>query len=341
MKLVVVESPAKAKTIGKIVGPDYIVKASVGHVRDLPKHSLGIKISPDDAQFEPVYIVTDDKKTVVADLVRKAKECDAIYLASDPDREGEAIAWHLKEILEAGLKKGSETKFFRVQYNEITPTAVRKAFEDPHDINMPLVDAQQARRVLDRLVGYKVSPSLWQQVGKGLSAGRVQSVAVRLIVERERAIEQFVSDIDFRMEGRFNAPNGAGFAAEYHGDLKDQAAVDALAAALSQGGFQVRSLEQKTAPRKPAAPFTTSTLQQEASRKLGMAVSRTMSLAQKLYENGHITYMRTDSVNLSEKALTDAKRTIEQQYGREYVLSEPRTYKSRSNILCLLRSGFP
>ena len=191
-KLVIVESPAKAKTIGKIVGPDYIVKASVGHVRDLPTHSRGIKISDDDQHFEPAYIVSDDKKSIVADLTRSAKECDEIYLASDPDREGEAIAWHLKTILEGNLKKGAAKIFHRVQYNEITPSAVRKAFENPSEINIPLVDAQQARRVLDRLVGYKVSPSLWKQVGKGLSAGRVQSVGLRLVCEREAEIKAFV-----------------------------------------------------------------------------------------------------------------------------------------------------
>ncbi|MEY2649398.1 MAG: type topoisomerase [Bacteroidota bacterium] len=318
--LVIVESPAKAKTIEKYLGSAFTVRSSFGHIRDLPERGIGIDVAKG---FAPEYVVSDDKKDVVAQLRKLAKSADTVWLASDEDREGEAISWHLAEALDLDVAK---TK--RIVFHEITKTAILRAVDNPRHIDMNLVNAQQARRVLDRLVGFELSPVLWKKVRRGLSAGRVQSVAVRMIVERERAIEHFVSDIDFRMEGRFTAPNGAGFAAEYHGDLKDQAAVDALAAALGRGGFSVRSLEQKTAPRKPAAPFTTSTLQQEASRKLGMAVSRTMSLAQKLYENGHITYMRTDSVNLSDEAVNGARNAITELYGASFAQTRRYTTKS-------------
>ena len=318
--LVIVESPAKAKTIEKYLGSAFTVRSSFGHIRDLPERGIGIDVTKN---FAPEYVVSDDKKDVVAQLRKLAKTAETVWLASDEDREGEAISWHLAEALDLDMSK---TK--RIVFHEITKTAILKAVDNPRHIDMNLVNAQQARRVLDRLVGFELSPVLWKKVRTGLSAGRVQSVAVRMIVERERAIEQFVSDIDFRMEGRFAAPNGAGFSAEYHGNLTDQAAVDALAAALALGGFGVRSLEQKTAPRKPAAPFTTSTLQQEASRKLGMAVSRTMSLAQKLYENGHITYMRTDSVNLSDEAVNGARSAITEMYGANFAQTRRYTTKS-------------
>ena len=318
--LLIVESPAKAKTIEKYLGSAYTVRSSFGHIRDLPERGIGIDIHQG---FAPEYVVSEDKKDVVAQLRKLAKAAETVWLASDEDREGEAISWHLAEALDLDVSK---TK--RIVFHEITQTAILKAVENPRRIDMNLVNAQQARRVLDRLVGFELSPVLWKKVRRGLSAGRVQSVAVRMIVERERAIEHFVSDVDFRMEGRFTAPNGAGFAAEYHGDLRDQAAVEALASALNLGGFQVRSLEQKTAPRKPAAPFTTSTLQQEASRKIGMAVSRTMSLAQKLYENGHITYMRTDSVNLSDEAVNGARHAITELYGAAFAQTRRYTTKS-------------
>ena len=318
--LVIVESPAKAKTIEKYLGSAYTVRSSFGHIRDLPERGIGIDILKG---FAPEYVVSEDKKDVVAQLRKLAMSAETVWLASDEDREGEAISWHLAEALDLDVSK---TK--RIVFHEITKTAILKAVENPRRIDMNLVNAQQARRVLDRLVGFELSPVLWKKVRRGLSAGRVQSVAVRMIVERERAIEHFVSDVDFRMEGRFTAPNGAGFAAEYHGDLRDQAAVEALASALNLGGFQVRSLEQKTAPRKPAAPFTTSTLQQEASRKIGMAVSRTMSLAQKLYENGHITYMRTDSVNLSDEAVNGARHAITELYGAAFAQTRRYTTKS-------------
>ena len=318
--LVIVESPAKAKTIEKYLGSAFTVRSSFGHIRDLPERGIGIDVTKN---FAPEYVVSDDKKDVVAQLRKLAKTAETVWLASDEDREGEAISWHLAEALDLDMSK---TK--RIVFHEITKTAILKAVDNPRHIDMNLVNAQQARRVLDRLVGFELSPVLWKKVRTGLSAGRVQSVAVRMIVERERAIEQFVSDIDFRMEGRFAAPNGAGFSAEYHGNLTDQAAVNALAAALALGGFGVRTLEQKTAPRKPAAPFTTSTLQQEASRKLGMAVNRTMSLAQKLYENGHITYMRTDSVNLSDEAVNGARSAITEMYGANFAQTRRYTTKS-------------
>jgi DNA topoisomerase-1 len=318
--LLIVESPAKAKTIEGYLGKDFLVKSSYGHIRDLVKGDMGIDI---DNNFSQTYEVPAEKKQLVAELKKLAKGAEMVWLASDEDREGEAISWHLAEALDLDT-----TKTKRIVFHEITKTAILRAVDNPRTIDMNLVNAQQARRVLDRLVGFELSPVLWKKVRRGLSAGRVQSVAVRMIVERERAIEHFVSDIDFRMEGRFTAPNGAGFAAEYHGDLKNQAAVDALAAALGIGGFSVRSLEQKTAPRKPAAPFTTSTLQQEASRKLGMAVSRTMSLAQKLYENGHITYMRTDSVNLSDEAVNGARHAVTELYGANFAQTRRYTTKS-------------
>ena len=308
--LVIVESPAKAKTIEKYLGSAFTVRSSFGHIRDLPERGIGIDVEKD---FAPQYEVSEDKKEVVAQLRKLAKTADTVWLASDEDREGEAISWHLAEALDLDMSK---TK--RIVFHEITKSAILKAVDNPRQIDMNLVNAQQARRVLDRLVGFELSPVLWKKVRRGLSAGRVQSVAVRMIVERERAIESFVSSIDFRMEGRFTAPNGAGFLAEYQGSLKDQASVNTLAAGLDLGGFVVASLEQKTSARKPAAPFTTSTLQQEASRKLGLSVSRTMSLAQKLYENGHITYMRTDSVNLSEEAISGARAAVTELYGSSF-----------------------
>lgn len=318
--LVIVESPAKAKTIEKYLGSAFTVRSSFGHIRDLPERGIGIDVEKD---FAPEYEVSEDKKEVVAQLRKLAKTADTVWLASDEDREGEAISWHLAEALDLDMSK---TK--RIVFHEITKSAILKAVDNPRQIDMNLVNAQQARRVLDRLVGFELSPVLWKKVRRGLSAGRVQSVAVRMIVERERAIESFVSTIDFRMEGRFTAPNGAGFLAEYHGSLKDQASVNTLAAGLDLGGFVVASLEQKTSARKPAAPFTTSTLQQEASRKLGLSVSRTMSLAQKLYENGHITYMRTDSVSLSEEAISGARDAVTELYGSSFAQS--RKYQTKS-----------
>lgn len=347
-KLIIVESPAKAKTIGKIVGDDYIVKASVGHVRDLPTHSLGIKITDDDTRFEPTYIISDDKKSIVADLTKKAKECDEIFLASDPDREGEAIAWHLKMILEDSMKKGANKVFRRVQYNEITPTAVRRAFENPTELNMPLVDAQQARRVLDRLVGYKVSPSLWKQVGKGLSAGRVQSVGLRLVCEREAEVLSFVP-VPFWLFGaslRKRVDPKTPFTVKLRqingvkADIKDEVLADKVNAALACSTFTVSNLSAQQRTRRPYAPFITSTLQQSASNVLGYSPNITMSLAQRLYEGvelsgagpvGLITYMRTDSFSIAKDAQDAARDFIVGRYGEKFHQAKPRTYKNKGS----------
>jgi len=309
--LVIVESPAKAKTIEKFLGPDFKVESSFGHIRDLPNRDLGVDLEKD---FAPRYAVSDDKKEVVKKLKKLAKESETVWLASDEDREGEAIAWHLAEALELDALKTN-----RIVFHEITKTAILKAIDQPRRIDMDLVNAQQARRVLDRIVGFELSPVLWKKVKRGLSAGRVQSVAVRLIVEREREIQAFESQSDFRIHGQFANPAGAAFSAEMPQGIAARNDVEQTLASLGNGPFHVASLEKKAASRRPAAPFTTSTLQQEASRKLGYSVNRTMSLAQGLYENGLITYMRTDSVNLSEDALAAAQDSITAQYGSQYV----------------------
>lgn len=345
-KLIIVESPAKAKTIAKIVGSDFIVKASVGHVRDLPTHSLGIRISDDDKLFEPGYTINEGKKSVVADLAKKAKECDEIYLASDPDREGEAIAWHLREILQETFKKGEQKVFKRVQYNEITPAAVRRAFENPGQIDQHRVDAQQARRILDRLVGYKVSPSLWKQVGKGLSAGRVQSVGLRLVCERESEITAFIPEPYWVFGAKvckLNAPETA-FTVKLRqiGGAKAVINDEVLAAkvdeALRCSAFSVGDLTVQRRSRKPYAPFITSTLQQAASNTLGYSPNVTMSLAQKLYEGidlagegptGLITYMRTDSFTIAEEAKQACRAFIVETCGEEYVSEKPRIYTNK------------
>ena len=309
--LVIVESPAKAKTIEKFLGPDFKVESSFGHIRDLPARDIGVDVAHD---FAPNYMVSADKKDVVKKLKKLAKESDTVWLASDEDREGEAIAWHLAEALELDALKTN-----RIVFHEITKTAILKAIDTPRRIDMDLVNAQQARRVLDRIVGFELSPVLWIKVKRGLSAGRVQSVAVRLIVEREREIQAFQSESDFRINAQFTNPEGQSFGAEMPQGIVAQAEIEHALASLAEGGFYVAELEKKAATRKPTAPFTTSTLQQEASRKLGFSVNRTMSLAQGLYENGFITYMRTDSVNLSEEALSSAADSITAQYGAQYV----------------------
>ena len=279
--LVIVESPAKAKTIEGYLGKDFVVKSSYGHVRDLAKKGLAIDL---EASFAPQYEVSPDKKQVVAELKKLAKAADTIWLATDEDREGEAISWHLYETLELQKK---DTK--RITFNEITKTAVTRAIENPRQINQELVDAQQARRVLDRIVGFELSPVLWKKVRPSLSAGRVQSVAVRLIVEREREIEQFNSEGFYRVQGQFMSENGV-LNAELNQQIPDkQTALDLLNDAKN-AKFSVEDVQQKPATKYPAAPFTTSTLQQEASLKLGFSVSKTMSVAQRLYEAGYITY---------------------------------------------------
>lgn len=318
--LVIVESPAKAKTIEKYLGTGYTVLSSFGHVRDLPERDISVDV---ENGFEPNYIIPDDKKDRLRQLQREADKSATVWLATDEDREGEAISWHLKEAL--GL---SPDKVKRITFNEITKTAVMKAIENPREIDVHLVDAQQARRVLDRLVGYELSPVLWRKVKPGLSAGRVQSVAVRIIVEREREILDFNSKCAFRVTAVFTTSTGAQVKAE----LPTRFATEAEAMAFMQGcigaNYTVNAVEKKPGKRTPAAPFTTSTLQQEASRKLGYGVDRTMRIAQGLYEQGHITYMRTDSVNLSETAIAAAAAQITAQYGERY--SKSRRYTSKS-----------
>jgi len=317
--LVIVESPAKAKTIEGYLGKDFTVKSSFGHVRDLSSKGLAIDI---ENNFSPSYEVSADKKAVVADLKKLAKDAEVVWLATDEDREGEAISWHLYETL--GLEK-KETK--RITFNEITKTAILKAIENPRTINKPLVDAQQARRVLDRLVGFELSPVLWKKVKPSLSAGRVQSVAVRLIVEREKEILNFKPEIYFKVAANFKKGKDL-IKAELSKNLgTDIEANDFLSRCIGKE-FSVLDVQKKPAKKTPAAPFTTSTLQQEASLKLGFSVSRTMQVAQRLYESGRITYMRTDSVNLSETAMTGAEREIASAYGKQY--SHPTKYSNKS-----------
>lgn len=318
--LVIVESPAKAKTIEGYLGKDFIVKSSFGHVRDLAKKGISIDV---ENNFEPKYEVSADKKQVVSELKKLAKEAETVWLATDEDREGEAISWHLYETL--GLDK-KDTK--RITFNEITKPAILKAIESPREINRELVDAQQARRVLDRLVGFELSPVLWRKVRPSLSAGRVQSVAVRLIVEREREIEKFNATPFYRVSGEFKVENGK-LKADLSKQLESEADVNKLLDSCNGATFAVSDVTKKPATKKPAAPFTTSTLQQEASLKLGFSVSRTMSVAQRLYEAGRITYMRTDSVNLSDTAINGAKSEIESAYGTEY--SNPKKYSTKSS----------
>lgn len=319
--LVIVESPAKAKTIERFLGKDYTVKSSFGHIRDLEKKDLGIDIKNN---FQPQYEISADKKHVVKELKALAKEAKTVWLASDEDREGEAIAWHLFEVLNL---KPENTK--RIVFHEITKDAILNAIKNPRDIDRNLVNAQQARRVLDRLVGFEVSPVLWKKVKPSLSAGRVQSVAVKLIVEREREINAFQEQRYYKVTGNFETPEDkTGLRAEADARFQDKEATLAYLEACRNGVFTVSDAEKKPVVRKPAPPFTTSTLQQEASRKLGFSVSQTMSVAQKLYEHGHITYMRTDSVNLSALAVKSAKAVICQTLGEKY--SRPRNFTTRT-----------
>lgn len=318
--LVIVESPAKAKTIEKFLGKDFQVESSFGHIADLPSKELGVDVEGD---FKPKYIVSSDKKSLVKKLKALAKKAEMVWLASDEDREGEAIAWHLAEQL-----KLEKDKTKRIVFHEITKNAILKAVENPRDINYNLVNAQQARRVLDRLVGYELSPVLWRKVKGGLSAGRVQSVAVRLIVEREREIENFETTASYRVDAEFLNTDGFKFKAKLPKNLETKNAAETLLESCKEATFTIADLQKKPASKKPAAPFTTSTLQQEASRKLGFPVAKTMMIAQRLYEAGLITYMRTDSVNLSQEALNQAKDAIISNYGESY--SKPRSYSTKS-----------
>ena len=336
--LVIVESPSKAKTIGKYLGSDYVVKASMGHLRDLPKSTMGVDL---EHQFEPEYIPVPGKEKLIGDLRAAAKNADTVYLATDPDREGEAIAWHLVELLEL-----PKDKTHRVTFNAITQKTVTASIREPRQIDTDLVDAQQARRILDRIVGYQLSPLLWKKVRRGLSAGRVQSVATRLVVDRENEIRAFQSKEYWTLDVMLNRITKAGaFSARYYGDskkreLEDETQVDKIIADISGREFTVTNVKKSEKKRTSAPPFTTSTLQQEASRKLNMTPKRTMSIAQQLYEGvevvgegttGLITYMRTDSLRIAPEALAEAAAFIKSRYGAEYYYGAPHVFKSKGS----------
>ncbi len=344
--LVIVESPAKAKSINKYLGKDFEVEASIGHIKDLPKKTMGVDIA--GGTFEPELLVTEDKIKLVAMLRKLAAKADHVYLAPDPDREGEAIAYHLEQELKDVAKVGA---IQRVTFNEITPKAVKAAFEHARDVDYHLVDAQQTRRVLDRLVGYEISPLLWDKVRRGLSAGRVQTVAVRLIVEREREIKAFNPIEYWTIDASMHpAPQGMDFTARFVGidgkksevetvgaaALPDGVTAKAVVAQLEKAKWQVRSVEKKERRKSPTAPFTTSKLQQDASRQLGFNVKRTMGVAQRLYEGleigsqgtvGLITYMRTDSTRVSPDALSDVRSYVEKKIGKHYLPAQPNAYQ--------------
>lgn len=335
--LVIVESPAKAKTIEKYLGSDYKVTASMGHLRDLPKSKLGVDI---ENGFEPQYISVRDKSELISQLKKDAKAAKTVYLATDPDREGEAISWHLKELL--GL---DDEKAKRVTFNEITKNVVTDSIQHPRSIDQDLVNAQQARRILDRLVGYQLSPLLWRKIKTGLSAGRVQSVATRMVVDKEEEIEKFVSEEYWLLDAQLRCEDGGIFTARFHGttekkrELKSREQVDAVIDATAKAPFTVNAVKRGEKQKSPAPPFITSTLQQEASRRLGMTPRRTMSIAQQLYEGieisgrgsiGLITYMRTDSLRLSEEAVSAAREYITKRYGSEYCPGQPRRFKTKA-----------
>lgn len=337
--LVIVESPAKAKTIQKYLGPGYEVIASMGHVRDLPKSKLGVDTEND---FEPLYTDMKGKEDVIKELKKHAKKCGKIYLATDPDREGEAISWHIAQMLKLDMNDNN-----RVAFNEITKSGVQNGMSNPHKIDVDLVNAQQARRILDRLVGYKLSPFLWKKVKRGLSAGRVQSVAVRLVVDRENEIRSFIPKEYWSIDAKFTAPGSrkvfdAALVAVDGKKLEipNQADADGLLARLEGAEYTVTSVKKRVTKKQPAPPFITSTLQQEASRKLGFSAKRTMKAAQELYEGvdvegvgavGLITYMRTDSLRISDEAKAAAAEYISTVYGKEYLPDKPRTFKTKSN----------
>lgn len=336
-KLVIVESPAKAKTIGKYLGSDYVVKASMGHLRDLPAKTMGVDIEHD---FRPEYIPIEGKDKIINELREAAEESDFVYLATDPDREGEAISWHLKEMLYLGDQRSK-----RVTFNEITKRAVQDGIAHPRDIDLDLVDAQQARRILDRIVGYELSPFLWRKVKRGLSAGRVQSVATRMVVDREKEIRAFVPEEYWSLEAELATQTGGAFTASFYGDasgkveLKTEAQTNAIVEAVTGKPFTVSKVRRGKKRKNPAPPFITSTLQQEASRKLGMTPRRTMAVAQQLYEGieigeqgltGLITYMRTDSLRLSDEATDAAKQFILERYGEQYYPDKKRVFRTKN-----------
>ena len=336
-KLVIVESPAKAKTIGKYLGADYVVKASMGHLRDLPKKKMSIDLEHD---FKPEYVPIEGKDKVIKEIRSEIRKADSVYLATDPDREGEAISWHIKELFKL---KDSNSR--RVTFNEITKQAVRSGIASPRDIDIDLVNAQQARRILDRIVGYQLSPFLWRKVKRGLSAGRVQSVATRLVVDRENEIRAFVPEEYWSIEALLATEDGGTFTARYYGDgsgkaeLKNEEQAMRVVNAVTGKPFTVGEIKRGKKKRTPAPPFITSTLQQEASRKLNMTPRRTMSIAQELYEGielgeygltGLITYMRTDSLRLADEATAAAAGFIKGRYGEDYYPGKPRVYKTKS-----------
>ena len=320
--LVIVESPAKVKTIEKYLGNDFKAASSYGHISDLPSKEIGVDI---ENNFKPKYIISNDKKDIVKDLKKKADSADFVWLASDEDREGEAIAWHLSEAL-----KLDKNKTKRIVFREITKNAILKAIANPREIDYNLVNAQQARRVIDRLVGFEISPILWRKVKGGLSAGRVQSVAVRLLVDREKEINDFAPSSFFEIVGKFNNLNNKEFTAQLSNNFNSEDEARNFLNKSIDGKFSIFSIDKKPFKKSPSAPFTTSTLQQEASRKLGFSVSRTMLAAQKLYESGNITYMRTDSVNLSSEALNSAQEVISRQFGKNYSLR--RKYSNKNKV---------
>ena len=335
--LVIVESPSKAKTIGKYLGDSYVVKASMGHLRDLPKSTMGVDLS---GSFDPEYINVPGKEDIINDLKRAAKNADTVFLATDPDREGEAISWHLKELLNL-----PDSKLRRVTFNEITQKVVRQSIQSPRGIDYALVDAQQARRVLDRIVGYELSPLLWKKVRRGLSAGRVQSVATRLVVDREQEIRAFIPKEYWTLDAKLSLADKPGsFVARYYGspkkqELESEDQVNAVIADIAGKPFTVVSVKRSEKKRSAAPPFTTSTLQQEASRKLNMTPKRTMAIAQQLYEGvelagegtmGLITYMRTDSLRLSDEAMAEAADFIRERYGESYYYGKPHVFKTKS-----------
>lgn len=330
--LVIVESPTKAKTLERYLGSGYEVVASMGHVRDLPKSDLGVDV---EKNFEPKYIIPRDKKKRVNELKKQANQAKTLWLATDPDREGEAIAWHIAELLRNSKIKSSEPEIQRVVFHEITEDAIKEAFKNPRDIDFQLVDAQQARRVLDRLVGYKLSPLLWKKIKRGLSAGRVQSVALRLIVEREREIKAFVPTEYWNIEALLKAAEGEFVASLTSQDgkkleIKNEKEAKKHQANLEKADYKISKITKKEVRRYPSPPFTTSTLQQAAANRLGFTSKKTMMLAQALYEHGLITYMRTDSFNLSPSAITAARVYIENKIGKKYLPGTPRIYKSKS-----------
>ena len=337
-KLVIVESPAKAKTIGKYLGSDYVVKASMGHLRDLPKKKMSIDLEHD---FKPEYVPIEGKDKVIKEIRSEIRKADFVYLATDPDREGEAISWHIKELFKLKDKNSR-----RVTFNEITKQAVRSGIENPRDIDIDLVNAQQARRILDRIVGYQLSPFLWRKVKRGLSAGRVQSVATRLVVDRENEIRAFVPEEYWSIEALLQTADGGKFSARYYGDangkaeLKNEEQAMHVVNAVTGKPFIVGNIKRGKKKRTAAPPFITSTLQQEASRKLGFTTAKTMQIAQQLYEGvdiegrgtlGLISYIRTDSVRLSDEAVAAAREAIAARYGAEYVPEKPNVYKGRKS----------